>query len=43
MKPKQWTIIDIINWGATYFQKKNISNPRLSIELILSEVLKKKE
>ena len=36
---KIWSIIDIINWGVEYFEKKNISNPRLNIELLLCEVL----
>jgi release factor glutamine methyltransferase len=34
-----WTIIDIIRWGADFFEKKGIESPRLTTELILSHIL----
>ncbi len=34
-----WTILDIINWGKTFFESKNVDSPRLSVELILCHVL----
>ncbi|MCX7736200.1 MAG: peptide chain release factor N(5)-glutamine methyltransferase [Candidatus Kapabacteria bacterium] len=36
---KTWTVIDIIRWGTEYFQNKQIDSPRLTIELLLCEVL----
>lgn len=37
---KIWRIIDIVRWGEEYFSRKGIESPRLTIELILCEVLK---
>lgn len=37
---KTWTLIDIVNWGADYFNKKHIDSPRLTIELMLCKLLK---
>ncbi len=34
-----WKIIDIVNWGKTYFASKNIESPRLNIELLLCKTL----
>jgi release factor glutamine methyltransferase len=44
MKPlkkadKTWTVIDIVRWGSDYFKEKEIDSPRLTIELMLCEVL----
>ncbi len=39
MKTKEWQILDIINWSKDYFEKKNVDSPRLTIELILCNVL----
>ncbi len=36
---KIWTIIDVLNWGKTFFEDKNVDSPRLSMELILCHVL----
>lgn len=36
---KQWTVLDLIRWGADYFRQKNIDSPRLTIELLLCHVL----
>ena len=35
-------ILDIINKTAPYFEKAGVDSPRLSIELLLAHVLKKK-
>jgi release factor glutamine methyltransferase len=43
MDPNQteiWTIMRLITWGADYFKKKGIDSPRLTMELILSHLLK---
>ncbi len=32
---KQWSIIDILHWGTSYFREKDIDSPRLTIELLL--------
>ena len=34
-----WTVVDIIKWGTDYFGSKGVDSPRLTIELLLSEVL----
>jgi release factor glutamine methyltransferase len=39
VKTKEWQILDIINWSKDYFEKKNVDSPRLTIELILCNVL----
>jgi len=36
---KVWSVIDIINWGTSYFEQSRIESPRLNIELILTKVL----
>ncbi len=36
---KIWTVIEIIRWGTGYFQEKGIDSPRLTIELLLCEIL----
>jgi len=36
---KRWSVIDIINWGASYFEERKIESPRLTIELILAKIL----
>lgn len=35
-----WTIKDIIDWSKNYFAGKGVTNPRLNIELILTNILK---
>ena len=45
MNPRQteiWTIIRMIEWGTSYFRKKRIDSPRLTIELIVAHVLELK-
>jgi release factor glutamine methyltransferase len=37
---KVWTILELINWGKTFFEEKNIDSPRLTIELMLAHMLK---
>ncbi|MBI5324502.1 MAG: peptide chain release factor N(5)-glutamine methyltransferase [Ignavibacteriae bacterium] len=36
---KNWTVIDIINWGTDFFRLKGIESPRLCIELLLCHIL----
>ncbi len=36
---KVWTVVDLIQWGQNYFYEKNIDVPRLTIELMLCELL----
>ena len=38
----EWTVLKMLKWAAAYFEEKGISNPRLSIEWLLAEVLQKK-
>ncbi len=35
----KWTVLDIINWGENYFEKRGIDSPRLNIELLLCDLL----
>ncbi len=35
-----WTVLDIVRWGTEYFEQKGIESPRLTIELLLCDVLK---
>lgn len=37
---KNWTILDLINWGKEYFARKGIESPRLNMELLLCYVLR---
>lgn len=39
MKTKEWQILDIINWAKEYFETKGVDSPRLTIELMLCQVL----
>lgn len=34
-----WTVLSMLEWATGYFEKKNIPDPRLSIEWILADVL----
>lgn len=34
-----WTVLSMLEWATDYFEKKNVPDPRLSIEWILAEVL----
>jgi len=34
-----WTVVDIIRWGTEYFSSKGVDSPRLTIELLLSDML----
>ncbi len=36
---KIWTVSDIINWATGYFSEKKIESPRLTIELLLCDIL----
>lgn len=36
---KVWTVLSMLNWATAYFEGKNVSSPRLSIEWLLAEVL----
>ena len=35
-----WTVVDIIRWGTEYFGAKGVDSPRLTIELLVTDVLK---
>ncbi len=35
-----WTVMRMIEWGSSYFREKRIDSPRLTIELMLTHVLK---
>ena len=37
---KDWSIIDLINWGADHFTKKGIMNARIEMEWFLCNVLR---
>ncbi len=36
---KIWTALELLKWGTGYFSEKNIDSPRLTMEIILCEVL----
>jgi release factor glutamine methyltransferase len=38
-KGRVWTILSMIKWAEDFFHKKNVPDPRLSIEWILAEAL----
>lgn len=38
--PQVWTVLTMLEWATDYFQQKSIDSPRLSIEWLLSAVLK---
>ena len=35
-----WTVMRMIEWGSSYFREKRIDSPRLTIELMLTHILK---
>ncbi len=38
-KPQTWTVLDALQWTAGFFDSRHIDAPRLTAELLLSEVL----
>jgi len=36
---KIWTVLEILHWGEDYFRKHSISSPRLTMELLLCNIL----
>ncbi len=38
-RSRVWTILDLINWGREYFEKRQIDNARLEVEWLLAQVL----
>lgn len=40
-KPSEgrWTILDLVNWTTAYFKSHHIDSPRLTVELLLAELL----
>ncbi len=34
-----WTVLSMLEWATSYFEKKDVKNPRLSIEWLLAETL----
>ncbi|MEX0944630.1 MAG: peptide chain release factor N(5)-glutamine methyltransferase [Balneolaceae bacterium] len=41
-KERVWTVVSMLKWATDYFVEKNVQDPRLSIEWLLSEVLQVK-
>lgn len=39
LKNKTWRIIDIINWSKEYLDNNSVDSPRLTIELMLCQIL----
>lgn len=39
---KVWTVLSMLEWATEFFQERNVEDPRLSIEWLLSEVLQVK-
>lgn len=39
-KLQLWTVLDVIRWATEHFEKHEVDSPRLTIELMLCEVLK---
>jgi len=45
MRPKAhdvqrvWTVLDIVRWGTEFFERRQVDSPRLTIELMLCDVL----
>lgn len=39
IQPKTWRVIDLINWGESYFKSKEIPNSRREIEWLLCDIL----
>ncbi len=36
---RQWTILDLVNWTAAYFNSRDIDSPRATAEILLAHVL----
>lgn len=36
---KDWTVLSMLEWGTDFFSRKNIPDPRLSIEWLLADTL----
>ena len=36
---KVWTVLSMLDWATDYFNKRDVQDPRLSIEWLLSEIL----
>lgn len=36
---KEWTVLSMLEWGTDFFARKNIPDPRLSIEWLLADTL----
>ena len=41
MPNKMWSVVDLLDWTAGYFQQHGIPNPRLDAEVLLGHLLKK--
>ncbi len=39
MKQRTWTILEILNWSAEFFQKHHMDSPRVDAELLLGHAL----
>lgn len=40
--PSEWTVLSMLKWATSYFEEKEVRNPRFSIEWLLAHVLKVK-
>lgn len=38
-KPDEWTVLSMLDWATDYFEKKEVPDPRHSIEWLLAETL----
>jgi len=36
---QNWTVLSMLEWATAYFEEKGVTNPRLSIEWLLSDLL----
>ena len=37
--PEEWTVLSMLKWATSYFEEKQVQQPRLSIEWLLAHVL----
>ena len=40
--PSEWTVLSMLKWATSYFEEKEVRNPRFSIEWLLAYVLQVK-
>lgn len=37
--PSEWTVLSMLKWATSYFEQKDVRNPRFSIEWLLAHIL----